>query len=255
MSEIHPAASQGFATAAATYGRGRPDYPVEIDGFLRDDLGLGKGCVAVDLGAGTGKFTPRLIATGAEVVAVEPVAEMRAQFAADFPQVACLDGTAQHMPLADASVDVVVCAQAFHWFADEAALAEIRRVLKPGGRLGLVWNVRDERVAWVAAVTAIMSPHEGDAPRFHSGAWRRLLPAEGLEATTERHYAYGHTGAPEAVIVERILSVSFIAALSAERRDRVAAEVRAVIAAEPSLAGRAEVTFPYETLAFAWRRV
>jgi ubiquinone/menaquinone biosynthesis C-methylase UbiE len=132
----------------------------------------------MDLGAGTGKFTPLLVATGASVVAVEPVDAMRAQLLSNLPTVTALAASAQALPLADASVDAVLCAQAFHWFATPAALREIGRVLKVGGKLGLVWNVRDESVDWVAAITRIIAPYEGDTPRFHTGEWRRLFPSE-----------------------------------------------------------------------------
>ncbi|HKE95520.1 MAG TPA: class I SAM-dependent methyltransferase, partial [Povalibacter sp.] len=146
---IHHAAAEGFSARADMYAKGRPEYPPELEGWLRDTLGLGIGATVVDLGAGTGKFIPRLLATGAAIVAVEPIVAMRAQLAAAFPDVRALSGTAECIPLADESVDVVICAQAFHWFATQAALSEIRRVLKPGGYLGLVWNVRDESVNWV----------------------------------------------------------------------------------------------------------
>lgn len=253
MSDLHSAAS-GFAQAAASYGTGRPDYPAALDVWLRETVGLGPGQRVIDLGAGTGKFVPLLLATGAEVIAVEPIAAMRHELAAGHPEVTVLEGSAEAIPLADGSVDVVVCAQAFHWFATSAALAEIRRVLRPGGALALVWNARDESVDWVAAVTALMTPHEGDAPRFHSGAWRRVFPAEGFTALEASHFVHGHTGPPESVIVDRVLTVSFIASLPAEARERLAAEVRSVIAATPELAGRDPVTFPYRTEAHVYRR-
>jgi SAM-dependent methyltransferase len=147
-------------------------------------------------------------------------------------------------------MDAIVCAQSFHWFANAAALAEMRRVLKIGGALGLIWNVRDESVDWVAALTRIMTPYEGDAPRFGGGRWREVFPAEGFSPLIERRFAHAHFGPPERVIVDRVLSTSFIAALSAAERDKIAAEVRELIAATPALAGRAEVAFPYETRAF-----
>ncbi|MCE1237691.1 MAG: methyltransferase domain-containing protein [Hyphomicrobiales bacterium] len=254
MTEIHSAAASGFSAAAATYAAGRPDYPAALDGWLVETLGLSPGKVAVDLGAGTGKFTPRLLSTGARVIAVEPVAAMRAELAARFAEVEALEGTAQAMPLPDGSVDAVVCAQAFHWFASAEALAEIRRALKPGGALGLVWNERDERTAWVAALTRLMTPHEGDAPRFHSGAWREVFPAEGFSALEETRMRHGHTGPAERVIVDRLLSVSFIAALPEADRGAFATQVRALIAATPELAGGKTATFPYETVAYVCRR-
>ena len=251
---VHHAAANGFGAAAAVYQHARPDYPAALAEWLRDELGLAPGRVAVDLGAGTGKFTPLLGATGARVVAVEPVAAMRAELVAAHPDVEALAGDAERLPLADASVDAIVCAQSFHWFARPAALVEMRSALKPGGALGLVWNVRDARVAWVAALTEILDRHQGDVPRHESGQWRSLFPAPGFSPLTERRFDYQHVGPGERVIVERAMSVSFIAALPADEQARVAREVRGLIAATPSLADRATVVFPYVTHAYACRR-
>ena len=82
-------------------------------------------------------------------------------------------GSAHRMNLPDGSSDAVLCAQAFHWFADDQTMAEIHRVLKSEGRLGLVWNVRDESVDWVASITDIVQPYEGNLPRYQKGEWRR----------------------------------------------------------------------------------
>ncbi|KMO30320.1 SAM-dependent methyltransferase [Methylobacterium tarhaniae] len=255
MSDLHPAASSGFAAGAGTYARGRPDYPAALGAWLRDALRLGPGRSVADLGAGTGKFTRLLAATGADVTAIEPVDAMRAQLAASLPGVTAHAGSAEAMPLEEASLDALVCAQAFHWFSTRAALAEIRRVLKVGGRLGLVWNVRDEAVPWVAELTAIMNAHEGDAPRYHTGAWRDPFPAEGFGPLHEEAFPHGHRGAPEQVILDRTLSVSFIAALPESERARVADAVRGLIARTPELAGRDEVTFPYRTHACWCERI
>ncbi|QNM96836.1 class I SAM-dependent methyltransferase [Chitinimonas koreensis] len=252
---IHHAAADGFGSQAAAYARGRPDYPQALAGWLRDEIGLGAGRRVLDLGAGTGKFSGLLAASGATVVAVEPVEAMRAQLAARLPQVDVQAGTAEAIPLADASCDLVACAQAFHWFATPPALAEIRRVLKPGGELLLVWNVRDESVDWVAALTELMTPYEGDTPRFHSGAWRSVFPAEGFGPLAETAFDYVHAGPAEQVVVDRVLSVSFIAALPDAERERVAERLRALVAGHPALAGRAEVRFPYRTLAYRARRL
>jgi len=247
---VHHSASGGYTTAADSYVRGRPDYPVELEGWLLDRLDLQAGSVVVDLGAGTGKFTPRLLQTGARVIAVEPVPQMLEKLSAALPQVEALLGTAQSIPLPDTSVDAVVCAQSFHWFASAASLAEIHRVLKPGGKLGLVWNVRDERVDWVAQLGRIVNRFEGDTPRYHTGAWRKEFPFPGFGPLHEEHFPHGHTGAPEDVIMNRVRSVSFIAAMPAEQRAEVEEPVRALIASEPELSGKTMVTMPYETAAY-----
>jgi SAM-dependent methyltransferase len=244
-------ATKGFAKEALAYARGRPEYPVALDQWLRDVLQLDEERTVVDLGAGTGKFTRRLLATGANIIAVEPVSEMLAQLTRILPDVAARSGTAENIPVNDGAVDAVVCAQSFHWFASKTALAEIRRVLKPGGHLGLIWNVRNESVDWCAAMTAIMAPYEGDAPRYRSGEWRKVFPAEGFGPLQEERFRNGHTGHPEQVIVERIVSTSFIAALPRPQQLIVAARLRDLIAMTPALNRRDEITVPYQTVVFS----
>ena len=255
MSKVHPSAAAGYAAKTDTYVRGRPDYPDALQEWLHQDLRLGPAKTVVDLGAGTGKFMPVLRRTGATITAIEPVPEMLAHLKREHPDVDARTGTAGQIPLPDGSIDAVVCAQAFHWFSSEHVVAEIRRVLRPGGMLGLVWNVRDESVAWVAGLTGIMAPYESDVPRYRSMQWRQPFPAAGFTPLAERFLPHGHTGTPEDVIVARILSVSFIAALPEASQDRVAGEVRSLIAASPDLRGRGEVTFPYVTAAFSCRKL
>ena len=247
--------SRGYETGAATYVKGRPGYPPEAATWLRDVLGVGPGRRVLEVGAGTDKFITVLKECDGEITAVEPVAGMREQLVHAFPNITVLAGNAESIPLPDGSVDAVVCAQAFHWFATAAALQEMRRVLAPGGTLGLIWNVRDESVPWMAELTAITDPWEGDTPRYRTGNWRRVFPAPGFEPIDERHVRHAHVGSPEDVIVKRTLSVSFIAALPAEQQAEVERQTRALIARTPELADRAEIAFPYETGMFAFRKV
>jgi len=255
MTPIHHAAADGYKKQADAYARGRPEYPQEALDWLKDTLRLGPDRHVIDLGAGTGKFTRLLAATGAQVTAVEPVEAMRVELAKLLPGVTALAGTAEAIPLPDASLDAVVCAQSFHWFASPASVAEIRRVLKPGGELVMVWNVRDESVGWVAALTDIMTPHEGDAPRYYKGDWRRVFPAEGMGELLEQVFPYVHTGPAEHVVVDRVRSVSFIAALPAAQQAEVIAAVRRLIAETPALAGGDEVSFPYRTVVYRCRKL
>ena len=210
---------------------------------------LGPGRRIADVGAGTGKFSRLLLATGAHTLAIEPVDEMRAQ-AARLPGVEALAGTAQALPLAAGSVDAIVCAQAFHWFASTAVLDEFARVLRPGGRLGLVWNVRDESVDWVAQITRLITPFEGDAPRFYKGDWKKPFPHPAFTALQEASFAHEHVGSPAQVIVDRFMSVSFIAVLPEADNSRVRSALEQLGASHPALRGRDVVSFPYRTLAF-----
>jgi SAM-dependent methyltransferase len=251
---VHATAQTGFDADAERYARGRPDYPAEVDGWLRGTLGLAPGKTVIDMGAGTGKFARRLLATGARVIAVEPVAAMRAKLA-DLRGLETLDGTATAIPLPDASADAIVCAQAFHWFATTEALVEMRRVLRPGGILGLVWNTKDDTIPWVRAISEVIEPYEGDAPRFHSGAWRNVFPSPGYDPLQEHRFTHSHRGPPETVIVDRVLSISFVASLPANEREAVAGKLRHLIATNPALAGKAEISVPYTTLAFSAERL
>src|ERR1700733_8601686 len=254
MSDVHDAALQGFSRAAVSYGRGRPGYPEALLAWLQQKLRLGPETTAVDLGAGTGKSSQLLLRTGAHVLAVEPVDAMRVQLLQSLPGLTAIAGTARSMPLEDASLDAVVCAQAFHWFANREALQEIHRVLRPRGKLGLVWNVRDEAVDWVAAITAIMAPYEGDAPRFHTGQWPRMFPNELFSDPEEFSVPQQHTGSAQQVIIDRFLSVSFIAALPQVERVEVAARLSALITTHPQLKDREVIAVPYRTLAYSCER-
>jgi SAM-dependent methyltransferase len=246
-SAIHEIAARGFARAPAAYERGRPGYPDEAVSFLLRVLRIEPGTVVLDLAAGTGKLTRHLVAAGAQVIAVEPVAEMRAALASALPDVRVLAGAAEALPLADGSVDAVTVGQAFHWFRGEEALAEIHRVLRPGGRLGLVWNVKDEAEPWVARLGKIIEPLRGGAPKQASGAWREAFEHTELFGPIHRkRFRLAHEVDREAV-VERVASISFVAALRAPERERVLAEVRAMLAADLSTRGRDRLVIPYRT--------
>nr|WP_315413212.1 class I SAM-dependent methyltransferase [uncultured Pseudomonas sp.] len=255
MTGVHASAQQGFSTQAVTYAQGRPDYPRQLTGWLTEALGVDAQSTVIDLGAGTGKFTRLLSTLAPTLIAVEPVRAMGAQLSKLLPDVRLVDGTADSIPLAAASADAVVCAQAFHWFSTQAALQEIHRVLKPEGRLGLVWNVRDESVAWVAAITAIITPYEGDTPRFHTGRWREAFTGELFSAPELSCFPYSHVGSPQEVIMDRFLSVSFIAALPDAEKAKVTAQLQDLIDTHPDLRGRDTVAFPYQTQAYVCRRL
>jgi SAM-dependent methyltransferase len=247
---IHPSARRGFADAADAYERGRPTYPTEAIEQLAAALHLGPGRIVLDLAAGTGKLTRTLVPSGVEVVAVEPVAEMRARLAESLTGVTALAGTAEAIPLEAGSVDAVTVGQAFHWFDGDAALAEIHRVLRERGRLGLVWNVRDESVGWVARLTEIMAPHRGDAPRAPGGAWRAAFERTQLFGPLEHaEFRFDHELSPDGVVA-RVASVSFISALQQDQRAAVLDDVRELLATHPDTRGRATVVLPHRTDVF-----
>jgi SAM-dependent methyltransferase len=251
---IHRDAATGFGRAADAYERGRPSYPMGAVALLVRELAIGRGTRVVDLAAGTGKLTRLLEASGADLVAIEPVAAMRELLVTAAPGATIVDGTAERMPLNDASVDAVIVAQAFHWFEPSLAAREIVRVLKPRGGLGLIWNVRDESVPWVHELTRIMDPYRGATPSHASVAWRPPLEASGLfDPLRERTFRHEQTTSPDEV-VDRIASVSFIAALPQDERAAVASAVRATLEADPNTRGRDSLVFPYRTVVFWTRR-
>ena len=145
-----------FATVAEAYDRARPSYPPEAASWL---VGRSRARV-VELGAGTGKLTELLVDAGHEVIATDPLPEMLARLRTRVPGAHTAVATAEHIPVASQSADVVVCAQSFHWFDHAIALPEIARVLRPGGVLALVWNARDEGIPWVRKLGAIIGSPE-----------------------------------------------------------------------------------------------
>ena len=227
MSELHPA-TRGFA-AAEVYERGRPDYPAAAIDHLVERIGLRPGRTALDLAAGTGKLTRLLLASGANVLAVEPLPEMRAELARRVPGVAVLAGTAERIPLADGYVDAVTVGSAFHWFDETRALREIHRVLKPGGGVALLWHAVDERDPLQASLRAIVWPLRGDTPSRRTRNWRTMLAESGLFDGCERRLYDHEQLVDEQGVVERMLSISYIASASREVRADVEARVRALV--------------------------
>jgi SAM-dependent methyltransferase len=233
MSEVHPAAAVGFARSAGAYERGRPDYPPAV----LEPLGVAPGLLVVDLAAGTGKLTRLLAGTGATVIAVEPVAEMRAALP---DSVQAIDGTAERIPLDTASADLVTVAQAFHWFDGDAALAEIHRVLRPGGRLALVWNRRVTEDPVNEAIEAILEPHRAEVPTHRWDNWRATFESTALFGPLEEHVFPSEQRLDAEGMADRIGSISFIASLPDEERAEAVRRARA-------LASEGPVTIPYRS--------
>lgn len=251
---INSSAAEGFQVGADTYEKGRPDFPAEAVEFLIQSLNIDRNSHVLDLAAGTGKLTRRLVSTGAKLRAVEPVEGMRRKFSALLPGIEILEGTAEAIPLPSESLDAVVVAQAFHWFDGPRALAEIHRVLKPVGRLGLVWNIRDESVDWVGRLSRIINAHEGATPRFKSLEWKRAFESTSLFTPLEkRTFPHLQKGGIE-MVVDRATSVSFIAALPTPARKKMAEQVRALLATHPQTQGRTEFEIPYNTEVYVCSR-
>jgi SAM-dependent methyltransferase len=222
---IDDVAARGFEAGAAAYEVARPGYPDEAVAILRDEVGVASGTRVLDLAAGTGKLTRRLVELGADVLAVEPVAAMRAQLEAAVPGVEVVDGAAEAIPIPDRSVDVVAVAQAFHWFDAPAALREIARVLRPGGRLALLWNERDEATPWVAEMSRLIRWHERTVSRYQHVSWAAIVAASGAFTDLEERTVTWDQPLTRDLLAERVRSISYIAAMPRPERERLAADV------------------------------
>jgi SAM-dependent methyltransferase len=236
-SDKHQARS--FDRVADAYQRARPSYPAAAVEWA---LEAAPGRRVVDLAAGTGKLTEVLVAAGADVVAVEPLANMRAELERALPSVRALDGSAERIPLPDGSADAVLVGQAFHWFDGPAALAEIARVLVPGGVLSLLWNMRDDRVPWVAELTRVLLG-AGDV-LTGSGGIERPFESDVFTAV-ERRELPNPVEFDRARLREWASSTSRIAVLPEAERERVLADVGRLADEHRDLADRRTFDMPF----------
>lgn len=250
MAEARQEHARSFDRVADAYRRARPSYPAAA---VRWALEPAPGRRVVDLAAGTGKLTEVILAAGADVTAVEPLANMRAALTESLPGVTALDGTAEAIPLADASADAVLVGQAFHWFDAPRALAEIARVLVPGGVLGLVWNARDDSIAWVAELTDALHG-AGDVV----SAARAIGPepiASPCFTPSERREFPNPVPFDRARLVEWATSTSSIATLAPAQRRAALERIGRLADEHPDLRGQAAFTMPYVTAVVRAARV
>jgi SAM-dependent methyltransferase len=239
---VHDTARRGFAGAAEAYEESRPTYPDEAVRWLVTQLQLAPGRTVVDLAAGTGKLTRLLTPTGATVIAVEPVDEMRDALRRTTPEAEARPGTAERTGLPDSSADAVTVAQAFHWFDAPAALAEIHRMLKSGGRLVVIYNVRDLDDPVQHAVDDLLAPYRGDTPSHRSGRWRTALnETELFKPAAGREFPNIQTIDADS-LVSRVASTSFVAELPDPERRRVLEQAAAIAESLPD-----RFPFPYTT--------
>jgi ubiquinone/menaquinone biosynthesis C-methylase UbiE len=233
---LHPLAQQ-FASVAGEYERGRPEYPPAVVGALTAELGVPAGAPVLDLGAGTGKLSRALLAGGYDVVAVEPLAAMRDQLAERLGPNRVLDGTAEQIPLDDVSVAAVTVADAFHWFDPPAALAEIRRVLTPGGGLAVLTTMPDwSGLSWAHELgTLMMEELKANRlgthhPGFDGPPWQEAVhAADGFGEPREIRITVALPSSAER-IADHMASTSWIAALPDDRRREVKVRVGELLA-------------------------
>lgn len=236
---ISRAAAEGFGRAAGEYERARPGYPSAVIDLLAETGGLDRGRLVVDLAAGTGKLTRLLGSSGATVIAVEPVAAMAESLVGTRLITAA---TAEALPLRTEVVDLLTAAQAFHWFDAAAAMDEVRRVVRPGGWLAVLWNERDESVSWVRSLGHLMERHGGGLPYARRvGDFGALLRGAGLRDVTRTRFD-NPLETTRRGVVERAASTSYIAALPEERREVALAEVATLVEGLPEPFGFPHVT-------------
>ena len=223
-------ATRGFDQAAEEYERGRPSFPEDAVAALADECRVRASSTVIELGAGTGKFTRQLWRRSAKWIAVEPMAGMRAILEETIPEIDIYEGTAESIPLPDASCDVVLAAQCFHWFRGVEALGEIHRILRPQGRLGLIWNVRDDETSWVAELTTMLEQYRGTTPSYASMDWRRSFTTSTLFThLNERAFPFAQNMDVD-MLVDRVASISFVALLPDEEKQDLFERVKALVA-------------------------
>jgi len=242
--------ASSFGAAAVAYAEHRPDY---APAAVRWALEHAPGPRVLDLGAGTGKLTGTLVALGAAVIAVEPDPAMLAELRRGLPAVRALPGSAEAIPLPDSSVDAVLAGNAMHWFDLDVAGPEMARVLSPGGTLAGLWNVLDDRVAWVDALERT----SGDAaigPRDTLSSWRaataRLhLPDSGRNAVfgtpEQAEFPHGQRRTVDS-LVATIATRAGLLVMADDAREAVLGRIRAFLASRPETTGR-EFTLPLLT--------
>jgi SAM-dependent methyltransferase len=223
---LHPLAER-FALVAGAYERGRPDYPPAVVGAIAAELGLQPGARVLDLAAGTGKLARALMAFGFDAVAVEPQGPLRDLLASAISPERALEGVAEAIPLADGSVALVTVADAFHWFEPQAALAEIKRVLAPGGGLAVLATVPELGVApWGKQLGELMEAARPEHPFCDGPPWRQSVAAAG--GFTEPREIRVTFDAPidAARVLDYLSSVSWVAALPEPEREELMGRVQ-----------------------------
>ena len=233
-----------FGAQASAYEIGRPDYPFDAVAWMLEPMPEGSRRIA-DIGAGTGKLTRVLAkAPDAEIVAVDPDPEMLATLRGAVPGIPTFSGTAESLPLPDASLDAAVLGQAWHWVEPVAASAEVGRVLRSGGVLGLIWNIRDDRTDWVRRLTEIMHGSNAEIMLAEGGP----VVGEPFGPLEEASWEWSRP-----ITRDRLHSMaasrSYVITASAEEKARIRREMDELFD-ELGIRGDETVELPYVTRAF-----
>ena len=227
--ELHPLAIQ-FASVAEVYERGRPDYAPAVIGAAAAELGIGPGDRVLDLAAGTGKLTRALVGHGFDVTAVEPQDQLRQVLREKAGRADVRSGLAEQIPLQDGSVAAVMVADAFHWFDRPRALAEIRRVLTPGGGLALFTTAPDwSGATWAHELGTLVAGSRPEHPNFDGRSWQEFVrEADGLAEPWKVRVTTYSPADPEGVLAH-VASISWIAGLPEPQRADLLARMQTLI--------------------------
>ncbi|WP_435792509.1 class I SAM-dependent methyltransferase [Amycolatopsis tolypomycina] len=248
MNRVEQKHATSFGAAAAAYAEHRPDYAAAA---VRWALDLAPGPRVLDLGAGTGKLTATLVALGLDVTAVEPDPAMLGELRRALPDVRARPGSAEAIPLPDASVDAVLAANALHWFDMAVAGPEIARVLAPGGVLAGLWNVVDDRAGWVAGLARVAG-RAVIGPRDTPAGWRAETAGILRPAPERAAFPHGQRRTADALVATLATRAGVLVMPSRERADTLS-RLRAFLAAQPETAD-GEFTLPMLTCVLRGRR-
>jgi len=223
-------AKKGFEKQVDVYEKARPSYPSAAIDFIFKTLNLTTNSEVIDLGSGTGKLTRQLEKYNLKLTAVEPVKEMREKFSKVSPNILVVDGTSTKIPMLDKSLDVVFCAQSFHWFSNEESLKEIYRVLKPSGALVLIWNQVDKNLEWATKMRLLTYKHLNGAPQYNYGKWRNVFNETNYfgklnEANFKNYDENENIFVDKQYIWERMLSASYVSILEKYEQEKLKEEI------------------------------
>ncbi|KAI9475911.1 MAG: S-adenosyl-L-methionine-dependent methyltransferase [Benjaminiella poitrasii] len=261
LKNVHAIASKGFNLQSNLYAQTRPSYPKEVLDRIQEIVVPNDKQKAklVDLAAGTGIMTKLLVESGFKnIIAVEPLENMRRELHKAVPAIPCLDGTAWAIPVDDNSQDAMICAQAFHWFDDIQALREFHRILRPGGYGILVWNLESsERSEWVAKARSIYELYDESAPQFRKMNWRKVFDTEEAKSLFEFPYHYelfkNDYWVPKQNVAKRALTKSYISCLDKDQQDKVEAKINDIVNTVPT-DDQGRVLYPHDTHLFYFQK-
>lgn len=253
---LHPSAQKGFALAAERYQNSRPDYPQMLSPWLQQQLQLSHNSTIIDVGSGTGKFIPDLQRISTDIIAVEPIAAMLEQLKISYPTLRSVQAYSHQLPFSNEFADAISCAQSFHWFANLATLTEFHRVLKDQGLLILIWNQRDINVPWVKALADVLQPLEGDTPRYHNQDWQHIFQQHiYFQPLIQHNFHHSHHGQVEQVVLQRLLSTSFIAALPTAEQQQLKQKFAEIVLQYTQKTATDLIDFPYITYVYVFRKI